>query len=162
MTTAIVAATYHYGNIYRSREFLLVHGYVPSMLSTCQLYRRWHRIPEEVWHVVMMIIAKALQAISKTEEYAIDSFPVPACQPCRSRMCRLYSGTQFLGYCKSKRLHYYGLKVHLVVDCQGVVIHFSLTPASHNDVRALWDMANPLPPNTTLYADKASFQKHSV
>ena len=77
MTTAIVAATYHYGNIYRSREFLLVHGYVPSMLSTCQLYRRWHRIPEEVWHVVMMIIAKALQAISKTEEYAIDSFPVP-------------------------------------------------------------------------------------
>ena len=55
MGVVLTATVVQYGNISQIRELLLNQGYYPSMLSLSRLYRRWHRIPEEVWRHVMWI-----------------------------------------------------------------------------------------------------------
>ncbi|SCA63692.1 hypothetical protein SCG7109_AW_00020 [Chlamydiales bacterium SCGC AG-110-M15] len=90
-----------------------------------------------------------------TSYYAVDSFPFAACQRGRSYCCKLYKGKEFLGYCKSKKLHYYGLKVHLIVNEFGAICAFTLTPASESDIKALENWQIPLPEGSSLLGDKA-------
>jgi hypothetical protein len=98
-------------------------------------------------------INKQLQIPSRY--YAVDSFPLPACQRGRSYCCKLYKGKEFLGYCKSKKLHYYGLKVHLLVNEFGTICGFTITPASEADIKALGNWQIPLPEKSILLGDKA-------
>jgi len=60
-----------------------------------------------------------------------------------------------LGYCKSKKLHYYGLKIHLIVTEFGTLCGFYITPGCESDVKALEKYELPLPAGSILTADKA-------
>ena len=122
ITTVLTASLFHYGNIFYTIEFLEVHDYIPNMLSHSQLYRRWHRVPEEIWKFILYLLYRLLTNNKASNEFSVDSFPAPACQPCRSYVCKLFKGRKYLGYCKSKKLKYYGLKVHLVVNSEGVIV----------------------------------------
>ncbi|MEC7838929.1 MAG: transposase, partial [Chlamydiota bacterium] len=73
----------------------------------------------------------------------------------RSYRCKLYQGRQFLGYCKSKKLNFFGLKVHIVVNEHGVLCGFYITPGSKSDVKSLGNYELPLPQGSIIMADKA-------
>ena len=156
MTLAIASAKFFYGNFKRTRLILKEGKYVRYFLSESQLNRRWHAIDHHLWSIVLYILSKANLALRlPSKYYAIDSFPVPVCQRGRSYCNKLYKGKSYLGYCKSKRLHYYGLKVHLVVSEHGIICEFYITPASKSDVKSLEEHQLLLEPGSILLGDKA-------
>ena len=79
-----------------------------------------------------------------SNEFAVDSCPLLACQPCRSWRCQLYQGKEYLGYCASKKLYFYGLKLHLIVSENGII------PAAKADITALKEMLIDLPKGAVL------------
>jgi len=156
ITTTITAAFFHYGNLSRARVFVQVAGYIPNMLSLSRLCKRWRKVPQEVWQWILFVLARHLRSLTpSTKTFVIDSFPIPVCQPYRSRRCRLFHGKEYLGYCASKKLNYYGLKGHLLVDENGFVMDYTFTPASVNDCRAFSWMNLELPKGCKILADKA-------
>jgi hypothetical protein len=156
MTVAIASAKYFYGNFKKTRLVLRDHKFIHHFLSESQLNRRWHSIDHILWYTVLDLLSKLNMDLRlPSNYYAVDSFPVPVCQRGRSYCNKLYKGKQFLGYCKSKRLNYYGLKVHIVVSEHGIICGFYITPASESDVKALEKYELPLKRGSILVADKA-------
>ena len=66
----------------------------------------------------------------------IDSFPLPLCQSHRNFRAVLFQNLADPGYNATKRKYYYGFKVHVVTDTQGLILNYELTPASIHDARA--------------------------
>lgn len=163
MTVGIVSALFYGANIELTRRFLKLCGYIPKILSHSRLHRRLLSISRENWETVFTIIKSTLMQVFPSNEFAVDSCPLLACQPCRSWRCQLYQGKEYLGYCASKKLYFYGLKLHLIVSENGIIIEFCLFPASKADITALKEMLIDLPKGAILYGDRAynstSFEK---
>jgi len=159
MTVGIVSALFYGGNIVAAREFLKIGNYIPNILSHSRLHRRLLAIPQELWNAVFSILRETLHYLFPSTEFAVDSCPVLACQPCRSWRCKLYQGKQYLGYCAAKKLHYYGLKIHLIVSEHGILMEFLITPASCADISGLKCMEIDLPEQSILYGDRAYSSK---
>ncbi len=155
MTTGIVAALFFGGNIQASREFLKTYKYIPNMLSHSRLHRKLLAIPKDLWEALFAILKQTLSAICPSSEYIVDSCPLLACGPCRSWRCKLFKGKEYLGYCASKKLHYYGLNIHLIVSSTGVLTEFIITHASCADISALKCMNIDLPEHSVIYGDRA-------
>jgi hypothetical protein len=156
MTVGIVSALFYGGNVQQARRFLDAPQYIPSMLSHSRLHRRLIGIPPDYWRAALFLISHILSLLKKVPtEYIIDSCPLPVCQPCRSWCCKLYKGKEYLGYCAAKKLHYYGLKLHIIVSEEGIIHECILTPASYSDVRAFKMLEIDLPADSYLYADRA-------
>ena len=49
----------------------------------------------------------------------IDSFPVPVCQPVRNYRVKIFRGVADIGYNATKKVYYYGFKVHAIVSDDG-------------------------------------------
>ena len=49
----------------------------------------------------------------------IDRFPVPVCQPIRNYRVRIFRGYANIGYKATKKVYYYGFKVHAIVSDDG-------------------------------------------
>ena len=52
----------------------------------------------------------------------IDSFPVPVCQPIRNYRVKIFRGIADIGYKATKKIYYYGFKVHALVSDDGYVL----------------------------------------
>jgi len=161
MTTSLVAAAYYGGKIELGRLYLKNHGYVPRMLGKSRLNRRLHAIPEAVWQGLFSVLAGSFKAMNLTQEYIVDSFPVPACDNIRIRRCRLYpktEGDDFRGWIASKRRYFYGLRVHLLVSATGEPVEFCLAPGAQSDLPPFRppfrEFALDLPQGSVIYADK--------
>lgn len=156
MTMAIASAYFFYGNFRMTPCTLLAAGFMKKVLSESQLNRRWHAIDPEIWLAVFRILAEINKRHGVSSRYyAVDSFPMPACQKARSSRCKLYHGKEYLGVCQSKSLQYYGLKIHIIVTESGTLYGFYFTPASRADVKALEQHELHLPKGSILLGDKA-------
>jgi len=151
MTTALVAAVEYSGNLEKARKALSSRYYIPNMLSKSQLNRRLSKIDHAIWYSVM----QSLNLSSTSNEFIVDSFPLPACKITRSSKRRLYQEKKYVGYCAAKKEYYVGLKAHVIVNIKGLPIELLLLPASGSDISALKQMNLSLPQNALLYADKA-------
>ena len=49
----------------------------------------------------------------------IDSFPVPVCQPIRNYRAKIFGGYANIGYKATKKICFYGFKVHAIVSDDG-------------------------------------------
>ena len=87
--------------------------------------------------------------------FIVDSFPVKAYENHKRFRARIFSGKEFHGYTATRKQYFFGLKVHMVVDTDGVPIEFAFTPASTADVKALQNFTLDLPEETVLMGDKA-------
>ena len=75
--------------------------------------------------------------------YIIDSTPIAICEPVRakrSNICATESIQPSFGYSSAKKSTYFGYKLHLVCDENGVVHSFDFTPANVHDVNYLKDV----------------------
>jgi len=157
MTVPLVAATFFCGNQERGRIYLKSHRIFSRVLSRSRLNRRLHAIPEEVWQALFAVLAASFKATNETQEYIIDSFPVPVCDNIRIRRCKLYPkdrGEEFRGYVASKRRYFYGLRVHLLVTARGEPVEFCLAPGAENDLVPFRDFGLDLPEGAVIFADK--------
>ena len=88
----------------------------------------------------------------------LDSIPVPVCQPVRSNRAKICKEDPTVhpsrGYHASHRLHYYGLKMQLVISRSGIPAHFGITAANVHDVNYLQWMNQTQLNDCELIADK--------
>ena len=152
-TLAIVAARVFYGNFEKARRFLVEHKYI-NEISRSRLNRRLHRLSP-----VFLEISEMLAEVWKKENasgiYLMDSFPVSVCQNIRISRCNIYTEEEFRGYNASKRLYFYGLKVHLITTVDGRPVEILLTPGNVSDTKTLKLFHFNLPDGSVIYGDKA-------
>ena len=155
MTVAFVAAEFFGGCFEKARWMLMEHGYIKRMLSKSRFNRRLHQIPEMVWRQLGYVLGEANKHLNPTQEYIVDSIPVPVCDNIRISRSRLYQGEEYRGKIASKHRYFYGLRIHLVVTATGEPVEFELAPGSVADIRAFKSFDLDLPEGATAYADKA-------
>ena len=154
LTTALVAMLYFRGSYAQAQRWLGVPQYIPRMLSKGQFSRRLNRL-QPLLLSLFRCLAESFKAHNSDQIYAIDTFPVAVCDNYRISRCRIYHQENYRGYIASKKRYFYGLKVHLMVTQHGEPVEFFFTPGSANDVAHLQDFEFDLPPQATVYADKA-------
>jgi hypothetical protein len=155
MTVALVAAEFFGGNQEWSRRFLQEHGYIPTMLSKSRFNRRLHALPDTLWQALFALLAEAVKQSNPTQEYIVDSCPVPVCDNIRIFACRLYQGEAFRGKVASKKRFVYGLRIHLLISATGKPVEFVLAPAAEADITAFRSLPLDLPEGAEVYADPA-------
>lgn len=155
MTVALVTATFLVGNHQASRLFLWEHGYIPTMLSKSRLSRRLHAIPDTLWQALFALLGEIAQQTNATQEYIVDSCPVPVCDNIRIARCHLYQGKEHRGYCASKRRYFFGLRVHLLITATGKPVEVLLAPAAEADIRAFRCLGLDLTAGAEVYLDAA-------
>lgn len=164
MTTALVAAALFGGNQERSRCFLKEHGYIKGMLCKSNLNRRLHHVPETLWQALMHLLAQVHKQSNPTQDYSVDSFPMPVCDNIRICRSRLYPchrhGEAFRGYIASKKRYFYGLRVHLLMTTSGLPVEVMLAPGSQADITAFRRLSLDLPASATIFADKGYLDQH--
>ena len=136
MAFAIISAHFHDCNHQKTRLISKVLHYFPKIISLSQLVRRIHKIPQQVW----MLVFAALQVFLRDESkdvFIVDSFPIPAYQNHKSFRARIFNTKEYHGYTASKKQYFFGIKVHMIVDTDGVPIEFMFTPESTADISAL-------------------------
>lgn len=138
---------------------------MPTMISKGCFNHRLHGIDPAPWQGLFSLLAEFFKRSNSEERtYAMDSFPVVACENIRIRRCRLYPQTEhggaFRGYVSSKRSYFYGLRVHLVVTGSGEPVEFSIAAGSEADVRVFKDLELDLPEGSIICADKAYTDYH--
>lgn len=153
MTVALVAATFFNGNQEISRVFLKEHGHIPKMLSKSRLNRRLHQIAEAHWQALFCVLSGVHHQANTSQEYLVDSMPVPVCDNIRISRCRLYRDEAFRGKIASKHRYFYGLRVHLIVTATGQPVQVVLAPGATADIRVFQEMPLDLPEGAVVFAD---------
>jgi len=103
---------------------------------------RYNRIKNNLCDIIRLLFDEITKEFSQPEYAIIDSAPVPVCKLVRAKKLKLfkYEGATF-GYCAAKKEHYFGYKLHLVCNLDGVPIDYLLTPANVDDRAAALEIA---------------------
>jgi hypothetical protein len=78
MTTAIMAALDHGGNLEKARKMLQKEGYIPNMLGKSRFNRRWHR-NAEFFLTLFSQLGETWKQLNSQSIFVIDSFPIVVC-----------------------------------------------------------------------------------
>ncbi len=88
----------------------------------------------------------------------IDSFPVMMARGKKAKSCRTASEIAEFGYCASKDIYYYGVKLHNLairrLKCLPLPFQVFVSSASKDDLTAFKE-TDPVIPTRNLFADKA-------
>ena len=153
ITTALVAARFLGGNHANSRDYMLEHGLIPQMLSDSRFNRRLHAIAD-LLYTLQHQLGQVWMQLNEESEYLLDSFPVPVCDNIRIGKSKLLSGEDYRGYIASKKRYFYGIRIHLIADKDGIPVEWVFLPGEANDVRGFHALPLNLPPGSELYVDK--------
>jgi len=152
ITFVMISALFYQCNYKLTRLVTLSCKLFSSPLSQSRLNRRIHRIPQAIWTMVVSV-CQGFQSSSR--EFIVDSFPVAYCQNYKRFRCKLFPGKQFHGYTASKKQYFFGIKVHMLVNAEGIPVEFVFTPGAEADIRGFRRLNLDLPRNSMLFADKA-------
>lgn len=84
-----------------------------------------------------------------------DSFPLQVCEFGRANFCKSFKGYgASYGVCASKKLTYYGYKVHALCTTNGFIADFILTPANVDDREAVWELVESYNRHIWMIGDK--------
>ena len=84
---------------------------------------------------LLRLIRPYFNQLDFDELVIIDSFPVLLFQPVRSHRVKFLNEAINIGYCASKKMWFYGLKVHLAVTESGYILDYLVTLASVHDIQ---------------------------
>src|SRR5215212_8129528 len=159
MTVYIFGITQGFSKAKHIHKYTKRHlsDWFPLLPSYQAFNDRLNKLPYCFEVLVRSINFKALQQVEFKDEKIIDSVPIIVTGKSRSSSAKVASQLCNKGYCASKQMYYYGLKLHVA----GIVRPYELpmpetswiTGAGENDLttaRALFDHMN----NCKMYADK--------
>jgi hypothetical protein len=155
MTVVLTAAQFFSGNQRRAASFLWEYRYIPKLLSESRFNRRLHRIPQSIWQKLFSTLSEYFKRNHTSNEYVVDSFPIPVCENVRIFRAKIFSGEQYRGYSASKKRFFYGLKAHVIVTTNQEPVECVLAPGSENDICVFKRFDLDLPEGAIVYADKA-------
>jgi len=136
-----------------------LRSWFPALPSYQAFNVRLNRLASVFPLLAERFLAKMDQAVA-AEVSLIDSLPIVLCSS--KRKAKVAKQLSDKGYCATKNMHYYGVKLHIVANAaQGTLPRpefIGITPASHHDLTAL----RPLLPQLAgralvgdkIYADK--------
>jgi IS5 family transposase len=153
LLVAIIAARYFNNNLERALLVLSQTGHIPARrrLSISRYNRQLHRHLDtfELCQSILLELGRYGDA------FVLDSMPVPVCKRKRARRCRKVNGRLFCGYCAAKEEKFFGWRLHLVCNPEGLPVHFIMLPASLHDLTPIYELSYDLPQGAALYTDKA-------
>jgi len=154
ITTAIVSALYFGGHLDNGRNMMKMTGMIPQMLDKSRFCRRLHRL-EALLCSLFFQVGHQLKTIAGASDYVIDSFPVAVCDNIRISRCKLLQGEQWRGKQCSMRRYFYGVKVQVITNSNGIPVEFCFVPGSESDVQALKKLPMTVAPESKIYGDSA-------
>lgn len=76
--------------------------------------------------------------------HLVDGFPLPVCHFKRAPNCRRFKDSARYGHCASKAQTYFGFEGHLLLDFDGAIAGFTLTPAPDSEREAVWELTETI------------------
>jgi hypothetical protein len=153
-TTAIIAARYFGGNLVKAKSYLSSH-WGCNYIDKGGFIRRLHGL-EDKMTLCFYTLSELIKELSLDSVYIIDSFPIAICHNIRIKNCKLLKyNSIYHGKCVSKREYFYGFKVQVIVNKDGIPVDYFMLAGSLGDVTALKSMNINLPPGSELFADSA-------
>ncbi|CQR25183.1 transposase [Streptococcus varani] len=70
----------------------------------------------------------------------IDSFPLSLYLPIRNLKAKVFKEEADISYNPSKRMWFYGFKVHMLVTLSGFIVNYVVTPASVHDSQVVEEL----------------------
>ena len=134
---------------------LRLFTYVPS---PSRFNRRLHAL-YPFFLPLLHLLAQVWKNLHQAQAYALDTFPLPACENIRAPRSRLFPDKAYRGFIPSKRVYFHGLKLHLLVDDKKFVHEVNLTPGSLHDLASLLLLPLDLPEGVELYLDRG-YESH--
>ena len=129
----------------------------PNLGSYESFVRRLNRISDVFMIYLEMLSASAISTIDGSRKL-VDSLPIVLANAKRSNKAKVASELADKGYCDSKKMYYYGVKIHIIGPSRINSIPFpeyiGLSPASCHDIAAFKQIA-PEIDNSEIFADKA-------
>ena len=162
-----VITLYLFGIIDKNTEIKRVYTYAdrhlrdwfPKLPSYVAFVQRLNKIADVFAPLLEIIQAEQEQTrLGETQSLLIDSFPVAlAKQGHRFKAC-VAPELASHGYCSTKRLYFYGVKVHVIGRRQAGTLpspeYIGVAPASDHDGK-VFDEIRPLLVNEEVFGDKA-------
>ena len=142
VTVAICAAKFCQNHHARTVIIMQQLGYLSGSISVSRFNRRWHQL--KLWFEFMLNVLAELHC--KGDTFIIDSMPLPVCRRVRASRCKKVRGRDYCGYCAAKGEKFFGWRLHLIVNMQGVPVSFSILPASLHDLTPIHELTWLLPP----------------
>lgn len=109
-----------------------------------------------MWQQLQYILGQAFIQTNDSQEYLVDSFPVPVCQNIRISRSKIYRSEEYRGYCASKRQYFYGIRVHMVSTINQEPVELIFAPGSVHDVKVFRSFGLDLPEGSTICTDSAN------
>ena len=135
-----------------------LHDWFPDLPSYTGYVQRLNRLAATFPPLIEQILAACPKDPLLSHIHLVDAMPIVMAKASRSGKACVASHIADKGYCATKTMWYYGVKLHIVAQCtdKGLPLpdYISLTGAAQHDLTAL----RPLLPYLTdgqLYADKS-------
>jgi hypothetical protein len=121
--------------------------------SPSRFNRRLHAL-YPLFLPLLHLLSQVWKSLHQAQAYALDTFPLPACENIRAPRCRLFPDRAYRGFIPSKRVYFHGPKLHLLVDDGKFIHEVNLTPGSLHDLTSLLLLPLDLPEGVELYLDR--------
>ena len=160
-----VITLYLFGVIDKNREIKKTYDYAdrhlrdgfPLLPSYTAYVQRLNKVAD-VFAPLLEMIQQEQASKNQNKVWLMDSFPIAlAKQGHRFKAC-VANELADAGYCSTKKLYYYGIRVHVVGRCQAGTLpspeYIGVTGASHHDGK-IFEQIRPELTDNELYGDKA-------
>jgi hypothetical protein len=154
LSAAIIAMLYFGGNFEAARRFLKSSDLMPRMLSRSRFSRRLHQA-SRLLEFVFARFSKQRKQQNWQKLYLLDSFPVSVCDNIRINRCRIIQDSSWRGYRASHRRFFYGVRVSVLSDADGVPVELCILPGSAQDLSGLAELPLDLPAESKIVLDAA-------
>jgi hypothetical protein len=160
-----VITLYLFGIIDKNREIKSIYSYAdrhlrdwfPNLPSYVAYTQRLNRLAD-VFAPLVELIQRDQAAANAGQVWLIDSFPVALAKQGHRFKARVAPELADAGYCATKKLYYYGVRVHVVARRRAGTLpcpdYIGLTGASCNDGK-VFEQIRPELHHNELYGDKA-------
>ncbi len=132
-----------------------LRSWFPDLPSYVAFNTRLNRLPSALKHLCSLLLPKELPIDARGDFSLLDSMPIITCSG--KRKGKVASVITDKGFCSTKSLYYYGLKLHMLgfwrKDKLPFPESFILTPASENDLNVFKEHWSNIH-NRTFWGDK--------
>lgn len=158
--------TYLFGRIKKKREVIDIYEYTRDHLidwfPKLPHYKNYVRRLNYLSNVLIGLLEKIILDFPHTDVLdgmkLIDSMPIILANAKRSQTAKVARGFANKGYCASKGIYYYGIKLHILalkrINTLPLPDYIGITPARDHDLKAL-EIILPQLFDAELFADKA-------
>ena len=149
LTVGVIAAKYFQNHHERALGMMTRLGYVGD-LSLSRFKGRLHALRDWLCSIVSVLTELCVEG----ETFIIDSMPLSVCKRVRASRCKKVRGKAYCGYCAAKREKFFGWRLHLRCNADGIPVSFDLLPAAQQDLTPSHELTFALPQGATIFGDK--------